>query len=248
MARAGLIAAGVAACAIALAAGWFFFLRDTAEPVSVEEAVESFETETGGASGWAPFPQGVYVYATGGYEKTDALTGVTHHYPARSTITATAAECGLRLLWRVLEGRSTEWIFCVTDEGWELRSQDERHTFFGRTERTTYLCDDAPIRPKTAAEVSCSTDGSRERGAVQVVGLERVRVGRKVVTTQHVRRTSRFDGAIEGTARHDLWFDARSGLLVRIVMASRTTNDSPVGDVHYEERVTLRLTSLEPRR
>ena len=31
-------------------------------------------------------------------------------------------------------------------------------------------------------------------------------------------------------------------------MVSRTTNDSPVGDVHYEERVTLRLTSLAPRR
>jgi hypothetical protein len=35
---------------------------------------------------------------------------------------------------------------------------------------------------------------------------------------------------------------------VRIVMVSRTTNDSPVGDVHYEEDVTLLLMSLTPRR
>jgi hypothetical protein len=33
-----------------------------------------------------------------------------------------------------------------------------------------------------------------------------------------------------------------------MVMVSRTTNDSPVGDVHYEEDVTLLLTSLTPRR
>jgi hypothetical protein len=31
-------------------------------------------------------------------------------------------------------------------------------------------------------------------------------------------------------------------------MISHTTNDSPVGDVHYEEDVTLVLTSLKPRR
>jgi hypothetical protein len=31
-------------------------------------------------------------------------------------------------------------------------------------------------------------------------------------------------------------------------MTSRTTNDSPVGDVHYEEDVSLRLRSLVPRR
>ena len=31
-------------------------------------------------------------------------------------------------------------------------------------------------------------------------------------------------------------------------MTSHTTNDSPVGKVHYVEDVTLLLTSLTPRR
>jgi hypothetical protein len=31
-------------------------------------------------------------------------------------------------------------------------------------------------------------------------------------------------------------------------MRSRTTNGSPIGDVHYEEDVTLALTSSTPRR
>ncbi len=63
-----------------------------------------------------------------------------------------------------------------------------------------------------------------------------------------IRKTTRFTGGIRGVARHDLWFDSKSGVPVRVVMVSRTTNDSAVGDVHYEEDVTLLLTSLTSKR
>lgn len=252
MARAGLFV-GAAAAALAAAAVWFFLLRDTAEPVTVDEAVTSFRTDTEPTPGGpSPIPEGVYVYATIGYEKTDALTGVRHRYPRRSTITITSADCGASLLWRVLDGRSTEWTYCTTGGGWELRSQDERHTFFGRTERTTYICEDTPIRPPGGAarywEVSCSTGPAEERGSMDLVGRERLRVNGKPVTAERVRKRTSFSGEIRGTARHDFWFDTQSGVPVKIVMVSRTTNDSPVGDVHYEEEVSLRLTSLIPRR
>jgi len=253
MSRAALVVcAAAAALALGVAVAWFF-LRDTAEPVTVGEAVTSFRTDTELTPGArSPIPEGVYVYATVGYEKTDALTGVTHRYPARSTITITATDCGASLVWRVLKGRTTEWIYCTTPRGWELASQDERHTFFGRTEQTTYLCTGLPIRPAagsvTTWDVGCSTDTSQERGVGSLVGRERLRVGGRTVSAEHVRRTSTFSGEIRGTSRHDLWFDSESGVPVRIVMVSRTTNDSPVGDVHYVENVTLRLTSLTPRR
>ena len=238
--------------AVAIAAVWLVAFRDTAEPVTVGEAVASFREETEPSPAESPIPEGVYVYATAGFEKTDALTGVTHRYPKRSTITIRATGCGVSLLWRVLKGRTTEWIYCSTPGGWELASQDERHTFFGRSEPTTYLCTDVPIRPAAGSvtrwSVVCSTDTSEERGAGSVVGREPIRVGGQTVSTEHVRRTSTFSGDIRGSSRHDIWFDADSGVPVRIVMVSRTTNDSPVGDVHYEERVTLRLTSLTPRR
>ena len=68
------------------------------------------------------------------------------------------------------------------------------------------------------------------------------------MTRALVRKVTRFTGEIRGTARHDIWFDVTSGVPETIVMVSRTTNDSPVGDVHYEEDVTLLLTSLTPRR
>ncbi|MEP7223785.1 MAG: hypothetical protein ABI783_02350 [Actinomycetota bacterium] len=245
---------GVAAAALALgvAAVWFVFLRDSAQPVTVSEAVTSFRTDTEPTPGApSPIPEGVYVYATDGYENTDALTGVRHRYPRRSTITITSADCGVSLLWRVFESRSTEWIYCVTPDGLELASQDERHTFFGRTERTTYLCEDTPIKPEpvTASwDVRCSTDSANETGKGTVVGPERVVVAGKSVSTDHVLKTTSFAGEIRGTSRHDIWFDVHSGVPVKMVMVSRTTNDSPVGDVHYDEDVTLLLTSLKPRR
>jgi hypothetical protein len=251
--RVGLIAAGaIVVLGLASAAVWLLVLRDTAEPVTVGEAIETFRENTETSPAESPIPEGVYVYATAGFEKTDALTGVTHRYPKRSTIAISATDCGVRLLWRVLKGRTTEWIYCTAPGGWELASQDERHTFFGRTEPTTYLCTGLPIRPAAGSvtrwSIACSTETSEERGVGRVVGREPIRIGGQTLSAEHVRRTSTFSGQIRGSSRHDVWFDSKSGVPVRIVMVSRTTNDSPVGDVHYEERVTLRLTSLAPRR
>jgi hypothetical protein len=252
--RAGIVAVGIVAVGIAGFGVWLALFRDTAEPVTVGEAVTSFRTDTETTPRTAsPIPPGVYVYATTGYEKTDALTGVTHRYPRRSTITVTPADCGLGLTWRVLHGRSTAWTFCVAGKGWELRTQDERHTFFGRTETTTYSCENTLIRPVDAGVgswlVSCSTGDATETGVARVVPGTVLRVGDMLFPVRHVRKVTTFTGSIRGSSRYDFWFQARDRLPpVRIVMTSRTTNDSPVGDVHYEEDVVLRLLSLEPRR
>jgi hypothetical protein len=253
--RAGLIAAGVVGVlAIAGVGAWLAFFRDTAEPVTVGEAVTSFRTDTEAAPEAAtPIPQGVYIYATSGYEKTDALTGITHPYPRRSTITVAAAPCGMSLTWRVLEGRSTAWTFCVTDEGWQLRTQDERHTFFGRTETTTYTCENTPMLPAdrtpTRWPVSCSTGDAEEAGVARVVPGGVLRVGDTVFPVRQVRKMTTFTGSIRGSSRYDFWFHTRVRVPpVRIVMISRTTNDSPVGDAYYEEDVRLTLLSLRPRR
>jgi hypothetical protein len=253
--RAGIVAAAVVgALAIAGVGAWLALFRDTAEPVTVGEAVTSFRTETEPVVGASPITPGVYVYATRGYEKTDALTGVTHRYPSRSTITVTPTQCGMSLTWRVLKGRSTEWIFCVSEAGWELRTQDERHTFFGTTETTTYSCRNTPIRPFGHPvgyrwRITCSTDGATERGTGRIVERRRWSLdGGSARSETLVSKRTVFTGDIRGGARYGFWFDETSGLPERIAMVSHTTNDSPVGDVHYEENVTLALTSLTPRR
>jgi hypothetical protein len=248
-----IVAAVLAGIAVAGFAAWFLLFRDVAEPTTVGEAVTSFRNDTDRAPGTSPVPAGVYVYATDGFEKTDALTGVTHRYPPRSTITVTKDPCGVRMRWDVLKGRSTTWTFCIGASGWSVASQDERHTFFGNTERTTYVCSNAPLRPAgdapgTTLPIACATSSAEERGTERVVGRVAVPVGTKAVEAVHLRKTSSFTGEIRGSSKYDFWLDRKSGVPVSITMVSRTTNDSPVGDVHYDEVVTLRLISLTPRR
>jgi hypothetical protein len=231
---------------VAGVATWYLVLRDVAEPASVGEAVTSFREHPGNGS---PVPSGVYVYDTRGLERTDALTGVTHRYPSRSTLTVTGDPCGFHLRWSVLRGRSTAWSFCTGGGSWKLLSQDERHTFFGRTERTDYSCPDFAFWSAPASSTyTCTTGNATERGVRRISPGPRIRVGRRLVRTILVRRTSTFTGGIRGSSRYDFVLDRRSGIPVRVVMESTTTNDSPVGAVHYEERVALRLTSLTPRR
>ena len=252
----GVLAVAVVAGTLALGAvaAWLVVFRDTAEPASVDEAVTTFREETqAGARTPSRVPEGVYVYRTHGFEKTDALTGVTHRYPARSTITVTGDPCGFRLRWDVLEGRSTTWTVCVGPGRWTLASQDERHTFFGRTERTTYTCSDTPFRPagdepEAPFGVACSTGSADERGPGRVVARETLRMGGRRVETVHVRRRTSLTGSIRGRSTQDAWLARESGVPVRLDLTTDTTNDSAVGDVHYEEAVSLRLESLAPRR
>lgn len=75
MARAGGAHCGgvVGGLALAAVAAWLFLFRDSAEPVTVDDAVTSFRTETEPTpAAPSPIPERVYVYATSGYETTDA--------------------------------------------------------------------------------------------------------------------------------------------------------------------------------
>jgi hypothetical protein len=244
----------VVAAASAAVAGWYFLRRDVAEPASVAAAIAAFrEQAAAGAVARSPIPPGVYVYATDGFERTDALGGVTHTYPARSTVTVTPGPCGVRLRWDVLRGRSTTWTVCVGRKGWLVRTRDERHTFFGIEDETAYRCGATPLRPAgdtpgTMFPVACTTGSATERGRGRVLACQSVEVGSASVDCVRVRSRTAFAGRTTGTATYDFRLARDTGLPLRAEMRSRTTNGSPIGDVHYEEDVTLVLTSSTPRR
>lgn len=255
MGRTGrFVASLVAVALLAAAVGVMLVLTREPAPASVGDAVAAFRAELDGrAPAESPAPEGVYVYATEGSERTDALAGVTNEYPERSTITVTTHGCGFRMRWDVLEGRSTTWTICTDGDGWTLASQDERHTFFGRTERTTYTCQETPLRPAggapgAAVEHRCVTGSSEESGRSVVVGRELVRVEGEDVEAVHVRRVTTLTGATRGLTRHDAWLSRETGLPVRLVMTTRTATEAPIGEVRYEEDVTLELELLDPWR
>jgi hypothetical protein len=134
-----------------------------------------------------------------------------------------------------------------------VRTRDERHTFFGIEDRRAYGCGVTPFRPAgdtpgATFPVACTTGSATERGQGRVLACESVEVGGSDVECTRVRTQTTFAGDTRGTATYDFWLARDTGLPLRVEMRSRTTNGSPIGDVHYEEDVTLVLTSSTPRR
>ena len=225
------------------------FLHDSATAASIQEAVNRFRESNPNASEL----EGVYVYETSGSESIDALGGAHHLYPAETVITASAVSCGLKLRWDALEKRSTTWTLRATTQGFELRTSDEVHQFFGQTDRTVYTCEKRALLPARrpvglTRSFTCRTQKGAEAGDVRIIGRERLHVGGDRVEVVHVRMTTRMSGENSGVETIDWWLDAHSALPVRIVLSSRTARKLFVGTVHYREDVDLRLASTKPRR
>jgi hypothetical protein len=238
----------VALAAIAAAVVWALVLRDTAEPASVDDAVRRFREAA--QSGDTPAPAGVYVYATSGEESISALGGTTHRYPRRSTITVTSHPCGMTLRWDVLTTRANTYTVCAEDDGQRLDGWSESHRFFGQDDRTEWRCTDTAWLPAPGEQprYSCSSPDTRQEGSQTVVGDEKVTVAGAEVDAVHLRIEAVERGTARGPLAEERWLEPETGLPLRIVYRVRTANDSPIGDVTFEERYELRLLSLEPRR
>lgn len=245
--------------------------RGKTTPVSVDEALdryrESGSTTTVPAvaptgvpstepatSTVSPAPaglpaEGVYTYETTGRDSVDALNGDHHDYPATSTITVTAGDCGVVQRWDVAAERWSSWTRCLAGEGVAQTAKEDFDRFFGTDQLDSYTCSGDP-RPLNAAPGTTWTFSCTEGGEVQaitgtVVGPESRTVGGEQVDTLHVQ-TSIDDGDAGDSQVTDTWYLAGTDLIVNQRGANATTNPSPVGDVHYREDYEISLTSLTP--
>ena len=251
--RTRLVVVGAVAALAVVGAGaavWAFALRDTSEPASVDEAVRRFRDAAAG--GVTPVPPGVYVYSTTGRESISALGGTTHRYPRRSTITVTPASCGMTLRWDVLTTRSDTVTVCTGNGGQRLGGWLERHRFFGQDDRSAWRCDTTPwlpsAEPGAVLPYRCRSSDTDQRGTTQVLPGRTVVVDGARVDGVVVRVEAVETGTSRGRLTQERVLEPATGLPLAIEYTVSTTNDSPIGDVDFEERYTLRLLSLEPRR
>jgi hypothetical protein len=230
------VAAVVVGAALAAAVARGLFLRDSARPASVTAALRLFREGNPSPTG----NEGVYLYDTTG--------GVTHRYPAATTIALTRTSCGARLRWQPLTERSTTWVLCLTPRGIVERSSDEVHDFFGKVDRTSYHC------TNSRGTFTCVSPHGRELGVAVDLGRETIAVGDTRIGAVHIRTTAQISGGDRGTETVDWWLApnsaAPSGAApVRISFSSRTSRKEPIiGAAHYREHAELRLASLEPLR
>jgi hypothetical protein len=200
-----------------------------------------------------PLEEGVYVYATEGYEETDALSGQRHDYPAETTITVSKQGCGYRWRWQPLKERWEESDGCRTSKGYVLERFAIYHEFFKRGILEDFACEpDAVVMPEVPVVGASwrwqgASDDSTIDTLTKVVGFETITVGSKQVRTLHMRYETTLKGSNDGTQTQDRWLDEDSGLLVRMINAVDATAEVPFGGkANYTERYRIDLTSTKP--
>jgi len=248
--------AGLALGLAALAIGGYVAFRATTdesfEPASVTAAVERFRALPASARqselaehGDAPQP-GVYVYATRGFEVSHVLGVRRHAYPSRTTMTISTHGGSCRhLRWDALATRWDATLACPDFALLRLVSHSEEHHFAGHTDRRTYRC----TRNSTPWRSRCTSGGTT--ATTRVLGMpsrHEVTVGGRRVETRLEHSRTRLAGETSGTVTTRTWVVPRTGLVVRRTIAEDSSTDTLVGAVRYEERATLTLTSLRPRR
>ena len=200
-----------------------------------------------------PLEEGVYVYATDGYEETDALSGQRHDYPAQTTITVSKQGCGYRWRWQPLKERWEESDGCRTSKGYVLDRFAIYHEFFKRGILEDFACEpDAVVMPEVpVAGASWRWQGASDDSTIdtltKVVGFETITVGSKQIRALHMRYETTLKGSNEGTQVQDRWLKEDSGLLLRMINAVDAKVEVPFGgQANYTERYQIDLTSTKP--
>ena len=85
---------------------------------------------------------GIYRYKTTGSEQIDALGGTSHDYPAETTLTVVAGDCGVRVRWDALRERRDEWALCSSPDGIDLGPLGvQYHEFYNQPDEEAVSCD-----------------------------------------------------------------------------------------------------------
>jgi hypothetical protein len=197
-------------------------------------------------------PEGVYSYATTGFERLSAAVASRHDYPHTSTVTVSPEGCGFSERWEPRPERSAEWRFCVDGTRWRLAVLLDYHEFFGQPVMQRFACR-GPFVPRgpTVPIGFRWTDRCRGAGSRVTVRYRAVReqvqdVAGRPVKTVLVRARAVLRGRIDGVNRLDSWLSRENGLLVRRRVRSDTSIDSPFGKVKDRERYQLALRSTAP--
>jgi len=242
-----MVFGGIGLALVVAAGAVLFAFRDLATPVGEEDI--SVTVVTGGG---APGDYGLYVYATTGYETTNALAGGRHDYPAETYLTIQPGGCGTLVRWQGLEQRYEEWDFCP-DGG--MRGFASFHEWFRVANTDVFDCPEAmPVQGEPGATwtAECTRVSSQEAGegskalSYEVVGFETLTVGGQEVETLHVRISGLESGGTEGFSHSDMWFLPGTTLPVRWVEQRNSTTETRIGSVDYAEQFELILTSLHP--
>jgi hypothetical protein len=257
----------VVVLAVLLATGLFVRAWNDrgARAASVDRTVEGFRKDGNGSASAALLTPaaGVYTYDTEGSEGL-SLLGTSQAWGSEVPATVTRDD---RRCWAIRFDISTNHVrsatYCPAGRVLEEVAGSTRQTFdfvaTSVTDVTEFTCDPPgqlirlDAAPGDSWQAGCS-GRSPERGTAVTsagpttyLGRERVEVGPTRVDALHYRVERTLSGDQHGTERTEAWYEPATGMLVRQTRDISVASPSPLGDITYTERGTLRLRSLVPR-
>jgi len=227
----------------------------TVAPTTIGVASSTSIADTGTTTSTIPAPElpalGVYQYATSGFDAVDVLTGARHEYPAITTITVTPSGCGVRLRWDVAVERWDTWDWCLDGRAIRLERWSGHHEFFDVAATNDYVCSGEPrpldAEPGTTWTMICNVaDRDTSSYVGTVVERATMSIGGVEVPALHIWYDVVVTGVSTGTHAVDGWYRTTDGLPLREIIATSTSQDTPVGRSGFEEQSTIELISLTP--
>ena len=197
--------------------------------------------------------EGVYAYATTGYEKV-SLGGARHDYPKESFATVRHGD-GCRWDWehRVVEEHVETARYCGLPNIHQFLGDTQKETFYGQTQSVDFTCDPPEIdvqlgdAPGSKRNFACSiSDGSHADETVTYLGREQLTVDGTQLQAFHVLIEGRETGNVKGTSRLEMWLHPLTALLLREVVNVQSHSQAFGATVDYTEDASYTLEHLDP--
>lgn len=259
-----LLVIGVVAVLLAGAAFWFFVGREPAVQLSDDEALSEFRAGEAGAaapSSTAPGRPAAGVYAaTASGTESIGLPGFDETLGPNAPVTVTHGEGGCYTFRVDLNSQHwRSWTFCPSASAdfalVELRSWTARRApGLDLDTLTTYTCDrPLDVRWQGAAAGATRTGACSGRSDLddavtldaaeaEVLEAATATIGSETIEVQRLRIDDTFSQAQTGYEVGEWWFDADSGLPVRVAIEAELSG----GSGSYAEDFVLELSTLVP--
>jgi len=210
-------------------------------------------TATPSLSPFSAPAEGVYAYATHGYEKI-SFGGARHDYPSETFATARRRPgCQWEFEHRVAKEHVETRLFCGESGTFFFLQQTIQVTFYGQTNGTTVRCDPPEITahvgdaPSSQRQFVCHLDnGDQAAETVTYLGPATVPIDGADVAALHVLVEGRMSGKVNGTSRIELWLHPQTGLTLRSVANVQSSAPAFGTRVDYEEDASYLLEHLAP--
>jgi hypothetical protein len=189
--------------------------------------------------------EGVYRYATEGWEEVD-VPGGHREFPSETTQTVIHTRCGYRVRWDPMEERWDETTLCPHDQNLLPTQFHTYRSFFGRSVEQHYTCTPGSTPDGAKWLITCSSKDSEMTTVARSLGTKTMSVDGQPVSVTGLRVDSKLEGATSGSRQSVMWHSRDTDVLVYTEVSGQMDVQGPFGSVHYQEHYTLQLRSLQP--